>query len=66
MSAEDQDAASSQNLGEATKWPAQTFDGHSVRLCANLDMTHEVHLVHELGGEGIGLVSLRIYFSAQT
>lgn len=42
-------------LEQVTKWPAQTFDGYSIRLCANLDMTHEIDLIHELGGQGIGL-----------
>lgn len=42
-------------LEQFTKWPAQTFDGYSIRLCANLDMTHEIDLIHELGGQGIGL-----------
>lgn len=42
-------------LEQVTKWPSQTFDGYSIRLCANLDMTHEIDLIHELGGQGIGL-----------
>lgn len=42
-------------LEQVTKWPAQTFDGYAIRLCANLDMTHEIDLIRELGGEGIGL-----------
>jgi phosphotransferase system enzyme I (PtsI) len=42
-------------LEQVTKWPAQTFDGYSIRLCANLDMTHEIDLIHDLGGQGIGL-----------
>lgn len=42
-------------LEQVTKWPAQTFDGYAIRLCANLDMTHEIDLIHELGGEGVGL-----------
>jgi phosphotransferase system enzyme I (PtsI) len=42
-------------LEQVTKWPAQTFDGYSIRLCANLDMTHEIDLIHELGGQGVGL-----------
>lgn len=42
-------------LEQVTKWPAQTFDGYSIRLSANLDMTHEIDLIHELGGQGIGL-----------
>ena len=42
-------------LEQVTKWPSQTFDGYSIRLCANLDTTHEIDLIHELGGQGIGL-----------
>lgn len=42
-------------LEQVTKWPSQTFDGYSVRLCANVDMVKEVPLVHDLGGQGIGL-----------
>lgn len=42
-------------LEQVTKWPAQTFDGYAIRLCANLDMTHEIDLIHELGGGGVGL-----------
>jgi phosphotransferase system enzyme I (PtsI) len=42
-------------LEQVTKWPAQTYDGYAIRLCANLDMTHEIDLIHSLGGEGIGL-----------
>lgn len=44
-----------QVLEQVTKWPAQTFDGYSLRLCANLDMMHEIDLIHEFGGQGIGL-----------
>ncbi|MFI0435943.1 MAG: phosphoenolpyruvate--protein phosphotransferase [Parachlamydiaceae bacterium] len=42
-------------LKQVTKWPAQTFDGYALRLCANLDVVHEADLVHELGGAGVGL-----------
>lgn len=42
-------------LKEITKWPAQTYDGYSIRLCANLDMTNEIELIHDLRAEGIGL-----------
>lgn len=44
-----------QILRQGIQWPAETFDGYSVRLCANLDVAQEVHLVHELGGAGVGL-----------
>ena len=40
---------------EAAKWPAQTYDGYFIRLTANLDSTHELDLIHQLGGQGIGL-----------
>lgn len=43
------------SLKKIVNWPAQTFDGFSIRLCANLDMTQEIHTIHEFGGEGIGL-----------
>jgi phosphoenolpyruvate-protein phosphotransferase (PTS system enzyme I) len=42
-------------LEQGTKWPAQTFDGYSIRLCANLDTAEEIDFIHELGGQGIGL-----------
>lgn len=42
-------------LEQVTKWPPQTFDGYSIRLCANLDVIHEIDLIQELGGQGIGL-----------
>lgn len=42
-------------LEQVIKWPAETYDGYSVRLSANLDMTHETDLIHELGGHGVGL-----------
>ncbi|MCE2983900.1 MAG: phosphoenolpyruvate--protein phosphotransferase [Parachlamydia sp.] len=34
---------------------SETYDGFHVRLNANIDMPQEAHLVHELGGGGIGL-----------
>jgi phosphotransferase system enzyme I (PtsI) len=42
-------------LEEIVNWPAETYDGYSLRLSANLEMSHEVGLVHQLGGGGIGL-----------
>ena len=43
------------SLKEVTKWPAETYDGYAVRLCANVDMTHEIESIHQYGGKGIGL-----------
>jgi len=44
-----------QDFEKAAKWPAQTFDGYSIRLSANLESTHELDLINQLGGQGIGL-----------
>jgi phosphotransferase system enzyme I (PtsI) len=44
-----------ENLELLTRWPAETFDGYHVRLSANLEMTHEIDLIHQFGGEGVGL-----------
>lgn len=43
------------SLEKISSWPAETYDGYSIRLSANLEMTHELDLVHQLGGHGIGL-----------
>ncbi len=33
----------------------ETLDGYKVRLCANVDIDHEVDLLHKYGGHGVGL-----------
>jgi phosphotransferase system enzyme I (PtsI) len=35
--------------------PAETTDGHGVRLTANVDSTHDIELLHQYGGQGVGL-----------
>lgn len=45
----DQMQHQAKSLEQVTQWPSQTFDGYSIRLCANLDTTHEINLIHELG-----------------
>ena len=42
-------------LEKVTKWPAETYDGYSLRLHANLDIIRNLEEVHTLGGQGIGL-----------
>jgi len=37
------------------KWPAETFDGFPIRLLANLELPTEIELVHQFGGQGVGL-----------
>lgn len=42
-------------LSMVTRWPAQTVDGYTIRLLANVDSLNEAELVHQYGGEGVGL-----------
>jgi len=34
---------------------AETIDGYQVRLSANIEMSHQIDLVHRYGGHGVGL-----------
>lgn len=54
------------DLEDVISWPAQTFDGYSIRLCANLSMAHEADLVQVFGGEGIGLFRSEYIFLSKT
>lgn len=40
---------------KTSKLPTETYDGYSMRLFANLEMPNELDLIHQMGGEGIGL-----------
>ena len=42
--------------------PAQTLDGHKVRLAANLEFMEELELVEEYGAEGVGLFRTEVLF----
>ncbi len=42
-------------LEEVTQWAPETFDGYRVRLSANVDLAHEIDLIHAMKAEGIGL-----------
>ncbi len=44
-----------QDFQKAIDLPAETFDGYSVRLFANLERPNELDLVHKLGCRGVGL-----------
>ncbi|CUI17489.1 phosphoenolpyruvate-protein phosphotransferase [Candidatus Protochlamydia naegleriophila] len=50
---------------EVINWPAQTYDGYEVRLHANLEVAHEIDLLHQLGGRGIGLFRSEYIFLPQ-
>lgn len=43
------------SLEDSENVEAETYDGYKVRLCANIDMDHEVDLLHQYGGHGVGL-----------
>ena len=48
-----------------TGYPAQTLDGRSFMLCANLDAAHEVESVLDHGGQGVGLFRTEYFFISQ-
>lgn len=43
------------NLRDVKSLPAETFDGYSVRLSANIEMASELDALHQHGGSGVGL-----------
>lgn len=43
------------NLERIIQWPAETYDGYTIRLSANLETADEIDLVHQFGGHGVGL-----------
>jgi phosphotransferase system enzyme I (PtsI) len=48
-----------------TGYPAQTLDGRSFMLCANLDSADEVDSVLDHGGQGVGLFRTEYFFISQ-
>ena len=43
------------SLEKNTQWPSETYDGYAVHLSANVESVHEIGLVHQFKGAGIGL-----------
>lgn len=44
--------------------PAETYDGYSIRVSANIDMLNETDALHQYGGSGVGLFrSEYLFFS---
>lgn len=41
--------------GKKKSLPAETINGYTVKLSSNIDMTDDMDLFHEYGGEGVGL-----------
>ncbi|MEX0822651.1 MAG: phosphoenolpyruvate--protein phosphotransferase [Rhodothermales bacterium] len=45
--------------------PAETLDGHGIRLTANLEFQEELKLIEEYGAKGVGLFRTEILFLMQ-
>ncbi len=45
------------------EWPAETFDGHRVKLFANIGSLEEIEVLAKIGAEGIGLLRTEFLFS---
>jgi phosphotransferase system enzyme I (PtsI) len=52
-------------LDEAVTLNAETYDGYSVKLSANIDMVNEAELLHKYGGSGVGLFRSEFVFMAK-
>lgn len=44
-----------EKLESTAGFNAETYDGYAVRLSSNLEMTNELDILHEYGGNGVGL-----------
>ena len=42
-------------LDDTMKLDAETYDGYSIRLSANIDMINETEIMHKYGSHGVGL-----------
>jgi phosphoenolpyruvate-protein phosphotransferase (PTS system enzyme I) len=47
------------------KLEAETYDGYTVRLSANIEMFSELEMLHEFGGSGVGLMRTESVFLAK-
>ncbi len=52
-------------LRKTTSLEAETYDGHLVRLSANVEMFNELETMQQYGGEGIGLFRSEYLFLAR-
>lgn len=51
-------------LQDAVPLKAETFDGYSIRLSANVDVDSELEMIHQFGGCGVGLFRSEYVFLA--
>lgn len=52
-------------LEETSLLGSETYDGHQIRLSANIEMAHEVDMVHRYGACGVGLFRSEYLFLLQ-
>lgn len=53
-----------QAIRESIHLKAETYDGYEVRLSANVDVDSELDLIHQFGGQGVGLFRSEYVFLA--
>lgn len=51
-------------LQKSSALPAETYDGYLVRLSANIEMANELEMLHQFGGNGVGLFRSEYVFLA--
>lgn len=55
-----------EKLTSINSFKAETIDGYSVRISANIETTNELEMVHEHGGHGVGLFRSEYIFLAKS
>ena len=49
-------------LQKSSNHKVETFDGYSIKLSANIDLADDLEVIHEYGGEGVGLFRTEYLF----
>lgn len=52
------------SLPDDGRFCTETYDGVTLRLCANVEMANEIDMLHQYGGEGVGLFRSEFIFLA--
>lgn len=50
------------HLSKTARLSAETYDGYSVKLSANIDIPDEIDAIHDYGGDGVGLFRTEYLF----
>lgn len=61
----DQLVCHQEKLDQIQDLPAETFDGYTVRLVANMETLNEIKMLHQFGGSGVGLFRSEYAFSPE-